>query len=72
MPSASGLISPCFKAIVEHDSELATQTKSWYDMKSHGAIKQVDPRLASDRRNPRSVYRTYEKSLFRGNAVVFR
>ena len=53
MPSVSGLISTCFKAIVEHDSELATQIKSLYDMKSHGAIKQMDPRLASDRRNPR-------------------
>ena len=34
MPSASGLISTSFKAVVEHDSELATQIKSWYDMES--------------------------------------
>ena len=72
MPSASGLILTCSKAKVEHVSELATQIKSWYDMKSHGATKQVDPRLASDRRNPRSVFRTCENSLFRGNVVVFR
>ena len=50
MPSASGLISTNFKAVVEHDSELATQIKSWYDMESYGAVKQVDPRSASDRR----------------------
>ena len=50
MPSASGLISACFKAVVEHDSELAKQINSWYDMESNGAVKQVDPHSASDRR----------------------
>ena len=49
MPSASGLISTSFKAVVEHDSELATRIKSWFDMESYGAVKQVDPCSASDR-----------------------
>ena len=50
MRSASGLISTCFKAVAELDSELATQIKSSQDMESYWAIKQVDPRTASDRR----------------------
>ena len=39
-----------FQSNVEHDSELSTQIKSWYDMESFGAVKQVDPCLSSDRR----------------------
>ena len=50
MPSTSGLISTGFKAVVERDSELVTQIKSWFDMKSYGAVKQVDSRSASDGR----------------------
>ena len=33
---------------MEQDFELASQVKSWYDMESYGALKQVDPRSASD------------------------
>ena len=40
----------CFKANVEQDYELACQVKSWYDMESYGAFKQVDPRSAADAR----------------------
>ena len=29
---------------------MARQVKSWYDMKSYGAYKQVDPRSAADAR----------------------
>ena len=47
-PSSSGLISTCFKAVAKQDSELASQIKSWHDMESYGAVKQVDPRSASD------------------------
>ena len=50
LPSSSGLVSTCFKADMEQDFELASQVKSWYDMESYGAFKQVDPRSASDAR----------------------
>ena len=35
---------------MEQDFELASQVKSWYDMESDGAPKQVDPRSSSDAR----------------------
>ena len=35
---------------MEQDFELANQVKSWYDMESYGALKQVDPRSSSDAR----------------------
>ena len=35
---------------MEQDFELASQVKSWYDMESCGALKQVDPRSSSDAR----------------------
>ena len=50
LPSSSSLVSTCFKANVEQDYELACQVKSWYDMESYGACKQVDPRSAADPR----------------------
>ena len=50
LPSSSGLVSTCFKANTEQDFELASQVNSWYDMESHGALKQVDPRSAADAR----------------------
>ena len=43
LTSSSSLVSTCFKANVEQDYELACQVKSWYDMESYGANKQVDP-----------------------------
>ena len=48
LPSSSGLVSTCFNANMEQDFELASQVKSWYDMESNGALKQVDPRSSSD------------------------
>ena len=69
MPSASGLMSTNFKAVVEHDSELATQIKSCYDMESYGAVKEVDPRSASDRRAVEILDQSTgqrERSLLRG------
>ena len=50
LPSSSSLNSKCFKANVERDYELACQARSWYDMESYGAFKQVDPRSAVDAR----------------------
>ena len=50
LTSSSSLVSTCFKANVEQDYELGCQVKSWYDMESYGAYKQVDPRSAADAR----------------------
>ena len=50
IPSSSSLVSTCFKVNIEQDFELACQVKSWYDMESYGAFKQVDPRSAADAR----------------------
>ena len=35
---------------IEHDNELASQVKSWYDIESFGANRQVDSRSAADAR----------------------
>ena len=53
LPSSSGLYSTCFKAVAsnkELDSELSDQLRSWYDIESYGAYKQVDSRSAADAR----------------------
>ena len=50
LPSSSCLVSTCFKANVEQDYILACQVKSWFEMESYGAYKQVDPRSAADAR----------------------
>ena len=50
LPSSSCLTSTCFKVNIEHDNELASQVKSWYDIESFGANKQVDSRSAADAR----------------------
>ena len=49
-PSSSCLTSTCFKVNIEHDDELASHVKSWYDLESFGASKQVNPRSAADAR----------------------
>ena len=45
----SGLVSTCFKAVTqsESDSQLADQLRSWYEMESFAAKKQVDPRSSA-------------------------
>ena len=48
LPSSSSLVLVCFKANIEQHFELAFQVKSWYDMESYGAFKQVDARSAAD------------------------
>ena len=50
LPSSSCLTSTCFKVNIEHNNELASQVKSWYDIESFGASKQVDSRSAVDAR----------------------
>ena len=41
--------SSCFKCVVE-DMSLADQIKTWYELESYGAFKQVDARSAADKR----------------------
>ena len=52
LPSTTGLGSTCFKAVTqsETDSKLADQLRSWYEMESFAAMKQIDPRSADDAR----------------------
>ena len=50
LPSSSCLTSTCFKVNIEQDNELASQVKSWYDIESFGANKQIDSRSAADAR----------------------
>ena len=51
LPSSSCLTSTCFKMNIEHDNELASQVKSWYDIESFGANKHVDSRSSADARS---------------------
>ena len=52
LPSTTGLFSSCFKAVTqkEHDCTLSDRLRSWYDIESYGAYKQVDSRSAADAR----------------------
>ena len=60
LPSTSGLVSTCFKAVTqsESDSKLADQLRSWYEMESFAAMKQVDPRSAADARASKILQET--------------
>ena len=61
LPSTSGLFSTCFKAVTSNkdaDSELGDQLRSWYEMESYRAFKQVDPRSAADARAEKILDRT--------------
>ena len=42
LPYRSCLTSTCFKVNIEYDKVVAIQKKSWYDIESFGADKQVD------------------------------
>ena len=50
LPSSSSFVSSCFKAIVEPEQDLVEQLRTWYELASYGAIKEVDPRSSADRR----------------------
>ena len=67
LPSTSGLFSTCFKAVTSNkdaDSELGDQLRSWYEMESYGAFKQVDPHSAADARAEKILDRmTYHDGL---------
>ena len=58
LPSSSVLVSACLKANMEQDFELASQVKSWYDMESYEALKQVELRSAADARVLDSLEKT--------------
>ena len=61
LPSTSGLVSTCFKTFVtqnESDSKLADQLRSWYELESFAARKQVDLRTASDARASKILQET--------------
>ena len=48
LPPSVNFTSSCFKCVVE-DSSLTDQIKSWYELESYGAFKQVDARSAADK-----------------------
>ena len=48
LPSSSILAWNCFKANMEQVFELTSLIKSWHNMKSYGALKQIDPRSAAN------------------------
>ena len=48
LPPSVHSTSSCLKCIVE-DSSLTDQIKSWYELESYGAFKQVDARSAADK-----------------------
>ena len=48
LPPSVNSTSSCFKCVVE-DSSLTDQIKSWYQLESYGAFKQVDARSAADK-----------------------
>ena len=50
LPSTSGLFLSCFEVVTqrEFDPKLADQLRSWYDIESYGAYKQVDPRSSAN------------------------
>ena len=51
LPVSSSFISSCCKIVTEPETDLAEKVKSWYDMESYGAVKEVDPRSSLNRRN---------------------
>ena len=48
LPPSGNSTSSCFKCVVE-DSSLTDQIKSWYELESYGAFKQVNARSAADK-----------------------
>ena len=50
LPSSSTFVSSCFKAIIEPEQDLVEQLRTWYELESYGAMKEVDPRSSADRR----------------------
>ena len=48
LPPSGNSTSSCFKCVVE-DFSLTDQIKSWYELESYGAFKQVDARSAADK-----------------------
>ena len=55
LPLSVNSTSSYFKCVVE-DSSLTDQIKSWYELESHGAFKQVDARSATDKHSSETVH----------------
>ena len=58
LTSSSCLTSTYFKVNIEHENELASQVKSWYDFESFGANKHVDSGSAADAGNHKILVST--------------
>ena len=60
MPSNTGLVSTCFKAVTQSEagSKLADQLRSWYEMESFAAMKLVDPLSAAEARASKILQET--------------
>ena len=77
LPATSSFISSCFKIVTEPETDLAEQLKSWYDIESYGAVKEVDPRSSSDRRAVEILEKTFLmtghgiKLVCRGQKTIF-
>ena len=50
LPSSSNFVSSCFKAIIEPEQDLVEQLRTWYELESYGAMKEVNSRSSADRR----------------------
>ena len=55
LPSSSCLTSTCFKVNIEHDNEVASQVKSWYDIESFGQTSRSTPDLQQTQGLTRSL-----------------
>ena len=55
LPSSSCLTSTCFKVNIEHDNELASQVKSWYDIESFGGKQTGRLQICSRRKGSRDL-----------------
>ena len=50
LPLNYRFVSSCFKAIIEREKDLVEQLRTWYELESYGATKEVDTRSSADRR----------------------
>ena len=74
LPSNWCLFWTCFKAVTqrEADSKLVDQNRSWYDIESNGAYKQVDPCSAADARAEKILQETIYHDGSRYNVGMLR
>ena len=58
LPSSSNFVSSCFKAIIEPEQDLVEQLRTWNEMESYGAMKELDPRSSADCRAVKILEKT--------------